>query len=128
MERKKMNATPVEINWHSGLPIFACESFLKAVGDEYGWVGGFDDSGKLRCVLPFTVIRKAIFRMVRFRLETIPLGEELKVEEEKSFLNSAVDYFRSIGADIIIPATNNTIFVRTQMGRPLRHMGAISSI
>ena len=36
--------------------------------------------------------------------------EDLKVEEEKTFLNSAVEYFRSIGVDMIIPATTNTIF------------------
>jgi len=48
--------------------------------------------------------------MVRFRVETIPIEEELDIEEEKKFLNSAVKYFRSIGADMIIPATTNTIF------------------
>ena len=66
------------------------------------------ESSAVFCHIP--VIRKAMFRMVRFRVETIPLGEELEVEEEKSFLNSAVEYFRSIGADMIIPATTNTIF------------------
>jgi len=105
-----MKAEPIDINWHSGLPIYASESFLKAVGDEYGWIGGFDSAEKLRCILPFTVIRKAIFRMVRFRVETILLDEKLDVEEEKLFLNSAVEYFRSIGADMVIPATTNTIF------------------
>ncbi len=109
-ERTIVRASRVDINWHPGLPIFASEPFLKAVGDEYGWIGGFDDSGNLRCILPYTVIRKAIFRMVRFRVETIPLGEGLAVEEEKSFLNSAVEYFRSRGMDMIIPATTNTIF------------------
>ena len=107
---KTMKAKKVEINWHPELSIYASESFLKAVGDEYGWIGGFDDSGKLRCVLPYTVIKKAIFRMVRFRVETIPIKEDLSVEEEKSFLNSVIEYFRSIGADMIIPATTNTIF------------------
>jgi lipid II:glycine glycyltransferase (peptidoglycan interpeptide bridge formation enzyme) len=48
--------------------------------------------------------------MVRFRVETIPIDDEMSAEEEKSFLNSAIEYFRSIGADIIIPATTNTIF------------------
>lgn len=105
-----MRATQVEIDWHSGLSIYASESFLKAVGDEYGWIGGIDDSGKLRCVLPYTVIRKAFFRMVRFRVETIPLREELDVREEESFFNSAIKYFRSTGADMIIPASTNTIF------------------
>lgn len=105
-----MRAAPIAIDWHPGLSIFASEPFLKAVGDEYGWLGGIDDSGKLRCILPYTVIRKAIFRMVRFRVETIPTGEELDVGEEKSFLNSAVEFFRSTGADMIIPATTNTVF------------------
>lgn len=105
-----MRATPIEIKWHAGLPIFASESFLKAVGNEYGWIGGLDESGKLRCVLPYTVIRKAIFPMVRFRVETIPLEEGFSVDEEKLFLNSVIKFLRSIGADIIIPATTNTIF------------------
>ncbi len=106
-----MKALPVPINWHPGLSIFASESFLKAVGDEYGWLGGIDDSGKLRCVLPYTIIRKtALFRLVRFRVETIPLEDGLSVDEEKEFLNNSIEYFRSIGADMIIPATTNTIF------------------
>jgi len=110
LQNNTMKATPIEINWHSQLPIFASESFLKSVGDEYGWLGGIEDTGELRCILPYTVIRKLNFRMVRFRVETIPLGSDLAVSDEKLFLNSAVDYFRSIGADIIIPATTNTIF------------------
>ncbi|MGC9965716.1 MAG: peptidoglycan bridge formation glycyltransferase FemA/FemB family protein [Syntrophobacteraceae bacterium] len=105
-----MKAAPIDIDWHPGLPIFACESHLKSVGDEYGWIGGFNDSGKLCCVLPYTIIRKAIFRMVRFRVETIFLDQELDEINEKSFLNSAIGYFRSIGADLIIPGTNNAIF------------------
>ena len=105
-----MKAKPVEIKWHSGLSIYASAPFLKSVGDEYGWLGGFDDLGELRCVLPYTVIRKAIFRMVRFRVETIPLGADLTIEEEKSFLNSVVEHFGSNGADMIIPPSTNTIF------------------
>jgi hypothetical protein len=105
-----MRATPMAIDWHSGLPIFASEPFLRAVGDEYGWLGGVDGSGKLRCVLPYTVIKKAIFRMVRFRVETIAVGEGLNVEEEKAFLNGVIEHLRSLGADTIIPATTNTIF------------------
>jgi len=105
-----MKAEAIEINWQSKLPIFASGSFLKAVGDEYGWLGGFDDSGKLRCILPYTIIRKGFFRLVRFRVDTILLDGELDVQGEKSFLNSIIEYFRSIKADIIIPATNNTIF------------------
>jgi FemAB family len=105
-----MKATKIEIDWHPALPIYASEPFLRAVSNQYGWIGGIDGSGELRCVLPYTVVRKAILRMVRFRVETIALGRELVLEEEKSFLNSAVAYLRSTGADLIIPATTNTIF------------------
>jgi len=103
-------AKKIEIDWDPNLSIYASEPFLKLVGDEYGWIGGFDDSGNLRCILPYTVIRKSIFRIARFRVETIPVGAQLGIEEEKSFLNSAVDFLRSIRADMIIPATTNTIF------------------
>jgi hypothetical protein len=106
----RLKATRIEINWQPELSIFASEHFLKAVGDEYGWIGGLDDSSALRCVLPYTVVRKPGFRLVRFRVETIRVGEELEFEEEKSFLNSVVEYFRSAGMDVIIPATTNTIF------------------
>lgn len=105
-----MKATPVEIRWHPDLSIYASEPFLKAVGDEYGWLGGFDNSGTLRCILPYTIVRKPFIRMVRFRVETISLEDELPLEQEKAFLNSAIDYFRSTGADMVIPATTNTIF------------------
>jgi hypothetical protein len=105
-----LRAAPVEINWHSGLPIFASEPFLKAVSSEYGWIGGTDSSGQIRCVLPYTVIHKPGFRIVRFRIETIPLHGEFDEAEEKSFLNHAVEYFRSAGADMIVPASNNALF------------------
>jgi hypothetical protein len=105
-----MDVKQVKINWNPDLSIFASESFLRAVGDEYGWLGGYDDSGRLCCVLPYTVIRKAIFRMVRFRVETIAIGNELEIEEEKTFLDKVVEFFRVKGADMIIPATTNTIF------------------
>jgi len=105
-----LRAKSIPINWHDALPIYAFEPFLRSVSDEYGWIGGIDDSGTVRCILPYTVIRKAGIRMVRFRVETIPLGEDFDVREEKTFLNSVVHYCRAIGADMIIPATTNTVF------------------
>jgi len=105
-----MRVKPIEIDWHPELPIFAKESFLKAVSDRYGWLGGFSESGELRCVLPFTIIRKAIFRMVRYRVETIPMVEGFDAAEEKEFLNGTIEYWRSTDADMVIPATTNTIF------------------
>lgn len=105
-----IRAEPIKIQWDPSLPIFAKEDFLSAVGDEYGWLGGIDETGTLRCILPYTVVRKTGLRMVRFRVETIPCGDGLNVIEERSFLNSVVHHFRKIRADVIIPATNNTLF------------------
>src|ERR1051325_7241503 len=105
-----IKAEPIAIQWDQSMPVFAKEEFLRAVGDECGWLGGTDESGTLRCVLPYTIVRKTGLRMVRFRMETIPYGVGLDLAEEKSFLNSVVQYFRNAGADIIIPATNNTLF------------------
>lgn len=105
-----MKAKPIDIRWHEDLSIYASEPFLRSVGDEYGWLGGFDSQDRLRCVLPYTIISKAVFRMVRFRVETIPIGEELTVGEEKLFLNSVLEYFRARGADLVIPPSTNAIF------------------
>jgi hypothetical protein len=105
-----MKASPIDIKWHPALPVFAREEFLNAVGAKCGWLGGRDESGNIRCFLPYTILRKFGFRLVRFRTETVACGENLSVPEEKSFLNSVVEHFRSVGADVIIPGTNNAIF------------------
>lgn len=105
-----MKAKKIDINWHSDLSIYASESFLNSVSDDYGWLGGIDDSGNLLCVLPYSVIRKSIFRLIRFPVQTILLNEETDIEEERAFLESALEFFRSLGADVIIPATFNTVF------------------
>ncbi len=105
-----LQARPIPIQWHPGLPIYASEPFLKSVGDEYGWLGGFDDAGRLRCVLPYTIVHKTILKLVRFRVETIPWEADLAVDSEKSFLESAMAHFRSLGIAAVIPATTNSIF------------------
>jgi FemAB family len=110
ISHRTIQVKPVPIRWDQTLPVFAKADFLRAVGDEYGWLGGFDESGILRCALPYTIVRKFGLRMVRFRMETIPWGANLDVAEEKSFLSSVVQHFRSTGADVIIPPTNNTLF------------------
>lgn len=107
---KGIKACRIPIDWHEGLPIFASGPFLSSVSDESGWIGGTDDGGRLLCVLPYTVIKKALIRLVRFRVATIPLAEDFNTDDEKEFLNRAIEYFRSLRADIIIPATTNSIF------------------
>jgi hypothetical protein len=105
-----IKAEPIPIQWDQSLPVFAKEEFLRAVGDEYGWLGGIDASQTLRCMLPYTIVRKAGVRMVRFRVETIPCGTGVDLLEERSFLNSVVCHFRKTRADVIIPASMNVIF------------------
>lgn len=107
---RTLKAVPTKIEWHRGLSIYASEPFLKSSGDEYGWLAGVEESGTQRCILPYTIVRKSTVRMVRFRVETILLADDVGIEEEKTFLNGAVDYFRSIGAHLIIPGTTNAIF------------------
>ncbi|MGO9863405.1 MAG: GNAT family N-acetyltransferase [Terriglobales bacterium] len=106
----QFRAAPVEIKWHSDMPVYASEAFLRTVSDEYGWLGGMDKSGQLRCILPYTVVRKPGLRMIRFRLETTSLQEELCESEEREFLSSVIEHFRSTGADMIIPSGNTALF------------------
>ena len=106
----QLRAVPVDINWQSDMPIYASEAFLRTVSDEYGWVGGVDEAGQLRCVLPYTVVRKPGLCMIRFRLETTPLQQELSEAEEQGFLSSVIEHFRSTGADMIIPSGNSALF------------------
>ncbi len=105
-----MRVSPIKIEWHPGLSICASEAFLKTVGSEYGWLGGFDAADKLRCVLPFTIVRKAILRMVRFRVETIPVSGDLDLEQETQFLQKVVEHFRAQNVDMIVPASANALF------------------
>lgn len=106
----KLSAAPVPIEWNAGLPVYASEAFLKSEGGEFGWVGGIDESAKVRCILPYSILRKPGLSMVRFRTQTISLGRELELGEEKLFLRAVVEHFRSTRADIIIPSGNTAIF------------------
>lgn len=107
--RGPLTAEVVRLAWRQDFSIFASEPFLKSVSSEYGWLGGRDVSGQLRCVLPYTIIRKLGLRFVHFRVATVPLGE-LEVEEERSFLDSVVGYFRNSGAAVILPSANSALF------------------
>jgi lipid II:glycine glycyltransferase (peptidoglycan interpeptide bridge formation enzyme) len=106
----KFTATSIPICWNSALPVYASEAFLRTVGDEYGWIGGRDESGQVRCFLPYVEIRKIRLRIVRFQTEVVPVGQELSLEEERAFLNATVDYLRTTGCDIIMPGTNASLF------------------
>lgn len=105
-----MKAVLIDFDWRPELSVYASPDFLKTVSDDCGWIGGVDPSGRLRCILPYTIVRKATVRMARFRVETIPVGEGIDIQEEKAFLNSALDCLRSLGVDLVIPASTNTIF------------------
>jgi hypothetical protein len=105
-----IRAVPVPVAWRPDLPVFASGPFLRAVGDDHGWLGGLDDDGTLRCVLPYTLVRRFSLRLVRFRVETLPWGGPLTEAEERGFLDGVIRHFRTAGADMVIPATTNTVF------------------
>jgi hypothetical protein len=105
-----IKAVPVDIRWNPDLPVYASDAFLRSVSPEYGWLGGIDSSGALLCILPYSVIRKWSIRLVRFPVETVWLNEPATVDAERHFLNNAVAHLRSIGTDVIVPATFNTVF------------------
>lgn len=105
-----MKASPIEIKWTPDMPVFAREQFLRKVSDEYGWIGGFDQDNNIKFILPYTIIKKAFLWLVRFRVETIKLSQSSTLQDEKDFLNSCVEYFRSRKVDVIMPATSNSIF------------------
>jgi hypothetical protein len=105
-----VKATETQMDWSPELPVFASGRFLDAVGDRFGWIGGFDENGARRCILPYTLIRGPGVVMARFRVETIPLCEDFEIEEERTFLAESMEHLRSVGADVVIPATTNTVF------------------
>jgi hypothetical protein len=105
-----IRAIPAEMKWDASLPIYASPQFLRTASPTHGWLAGEDASGALRCILPFYVVRKWGLTLVRFTVETVPLVGNLSVEAERQFLNSAVAHFGSIGVDVIIPATFNSVF------------------
>src|SRR5579859_2068367 len=82
MSRGPITAEPLEMRWDESLPVFAKPEFLGAAGEGAGWLGGVDESGNLRCFLPYTIVRKAGLRMVRFRMETTALCADLNIAEE----------------------------------------------
>ena len=105
-----LKATRIEVDWNPSMSIFASERYLRLLGSEWGWIGGVDEGGNLACVLPFVVVKRWVLRLVRFPVETILLDPGIDEAREKEFLNSAVRHFRSMGADVIVPATFNSIF------------------
>jgi hypothetical protein len=98
------------MHWHGGLPIYASSQFLETEGHPFGWIGGMDSQAHLACILPYTIIRKPGFQLVRFRTATVPMLGALSLEEETAFLDGVVGYFRLSGADMIIPSGNTAIF------------------
>jgi hypothetical protein len=120
-----MKAAPVALAWRPNLPIYASEAFLKNVGNQFGWIAGSDRSGVQRCVLPYVIHSKPGFRMIRFRSATIPWTGEIGVEEERSFLNGVVEYFRSAGADLILPSGNSAVFRTYPDGASVASYGTV---
>jgi hypothetical protein len=107
---REIKAISTEIQWNDRLPIFLKDSFLRAVGNDHGWIAGIDGTGKEVCLLPYALTREHGISLARFRTETFMVEDDLSIEEEKQFLNCIPKLLRSHGVDIIIPATTNAVF------------------
>ena len=105
-----VKVTRIDVAWEPHLPIFASERYMRLLGEEYGWLAGVGGDGQYVCILPFVVVEKAMFRLVRFPSETIPLGPALAEETERAFLNGAIDCLRALNVDVIVPATFSSLF------------------
>ena len=85
------------------LPVFGMESYLKTLSNNYGWCV----SDKF--ILPFIIRKRYIFHYLTFTHQTIHIGQYSE-EEEKKFLNEAVDYFSRKKIDFITQPPTNVVF------------------
>lgn len=106
-----MNIAPLEFQWQPHYSIYASPGFLAAVSDEFGWLAGGGANRQPRFILPYTIVRQLGVRMVRFRVETIRTQPSVDdTHEEHAFLTACLGWFKSHSADVIIPASTNTLF------------------
>jgi hypothetical protein len=105
-----LNVDQIQIKWTPDMPIYASEHFLRAVSDEFGWLGGIDNIGNLICILPYSIIKKGFIRFCRFRLETMVRHEDFSIEQEKYFLKSSINWLKNKKIDVILPPSTNAIF------------------
>jgi len=120
-----VKAIRTEIDLNPTLPIFASDRYLRLLSTEYGWIGAVDDCGDLACILPFVILKKAVLRLARFPVETIVLNPGVDAEQERAFLNGAVDLLRSMNVDVIVPATFSSLFQRFPDGALIAPYGNV---
>jgi len=119
-----MKVQTVDIRWHAELPVFASPGYLRTVSPDYGWIGGFDGSRTMVCLLPYSVIRKSIFHLIRFPIETIRIDPDLDIGQERAFLNAVIRHLGASGADLVIPATFNSVFRTSPDGAAVAPFGS----
>jgi lipid II:glycine glycyltransferase (peptidoglycan interpeptide bridge formation enzyme) len=79
------------------------------MGDSYGWIGGFDDTG-LRLFIPYVIKKKIFVKYLTFHSSPIITGSELSEEEELCFLDNCISQFKISGIDFCTQPVNHAIF------------------
>lgn len=105
-----MDIKLIKFNWNEQYPIFASEQYLHSISDEYGWLCGFKNK-RMQFVLPFVIKKKLIFRYLEFQTSTLYMDNSLTVQEERTFLNEVVNYFRKNSSiDFIKQPSTSVVF------------------
>jgi hypothetical protein len=104
-----MKVNEIDFPWDVSYSIFASSSYLRTIGEKYGWIGGFIND-ELTFVLPYAIRNKLIFKSLVFTTDTIYLSPEKKIDQEKEYLNEVVYYFCNKKIDFIHQPSTNVVF------------------
>lgn len=104
-----MNVKDIDFLWNKNFSIFASEAYLRTIGTQYGWIGGFIND-KLSFVLPYAIKSKLIFKSLVFTTDTIYYSFDIDVDQEKKFLNGVIQYFSNKKIDFIQQPSTNVVF------------------
>jgi len=88
--------------WNDTMPVFLSENYLRASGQDYGWIAGIVD-GNVRYVLPYTAHKRNMFKAIQFHSRTYnPDGECPSIADEKIFLNKVIGFLKKEGYDSVL--------------------------
>jgi hypothetical protein len=104
-----MTVKEINLNWDKRYSIFASDFYLRTIGEQYGWIGGYV-TDRLFFVLPFAIKSRLVFKSLVFTSDTIYMSPEAGVDQEKEFLNGVIKYFYSKKIDFIQQPATHVVF------------------
>ena len=104
-----MEAKFVDHIWNEYEPIFNSPKYLTLMGDNYGWIGGFDHTG-MRILVPYVIKKRYFFKYATFYSTPIIKGNQLTRDEEVCFLNDCISKLKKCQVDFCTQPVNHAIF------------------